>query len=255
MPNDNDSLKSILLAAATLVAVLVGSFLLASTYLTEDKAEAVALERDCLAFDGCRAASEELKAAYSDPDACQGAGARVCLVPMGDIPKDTVDMLVEHYRKTYALTIQVARPLDLRLGFDRDTQLEESLVLEQLWASYRRYGNDRSVTLIGLVPVDIYAGYVPSRPWSFGRLRGGTPPGGAIEYWGGIISIFRLDPLNAGLPPDDALRDARLRKLVSKYIAFSYFDLPVTNDPRLVTSNLESSLEHLDMVDERIPLR
>ena len=255
MPNDDGSLQSVLLAAATLVAVLAGSLFLATRHLTEKEAEATEVARaGCLAVDSCRVASDEVKAAFTDPNACDGAGARVCLVPMGDVSKDIIDMLVEHYRRTYGLTIQVARPIDLREGFDRGTQLEESLLLDQLRAVYSGYASDRSVTLIGLLPVDIYAGNAPSRLWSFGRMRG-ERQGTGVEYRGGIISTFRLDPANWDLLPDDALRDARIRKMVSKYIALGFYDLPLSNDPGSVTSNLVPSLEQLDLVDERIPVR
>ena len=250
------SLQSVLIAAATLVLVLVGSFLLAMSYLIEDEPAAEASrQQDCRAFDACRVASADLKAAYADPNACEGAGARVCLVPMGDVPKDVIDMLVEHYRKSYALTVHVARPLDLRQGFDRDGQLEESLVLEQLRSAYSQYAGDRSVTMIGLVPVDLYSGSMPSSSWSFGRLRGQALPGVPVEYYGGVISLYRMDPRNSGLPPDDALYYSRLRKFVSKYIALGYFDLPISNDPLSVTSNRISDLAELDRVDERIPIR
>ncbi len=253
---DEGALQSLLLAAATLIAVLVGSFLLAMSHLTGDESVEGALSApDCRAFDACRVASPELKAAYGDPAACEGAGARVCLVPMGDVSKDIIDMLVEYYRKNYALTVHVARPLDLRQGFDREGQLEESLVLEQLRSTYSQYASDRSVTLIGLVPVDLYSGSMPASTWSFGRLRGQALPGVPIEYYGGVISLYRMDPRNSGLPADDALYYSRVRKFVSKYIALGYFDLPISNNPLSLTSNTISGLAELDRVDERIPVR
>lgn len=251
------ALQSIIMAAATLVAVLAVSLLLADRYLADEDLEApAAARRDCLAFDGCRAASEELKRAYNDPNACDGAGARVCLVPMGDVPKDIVDGLVAHYKKDYGLTVHVAKPLDLRTGFDRRTQLEESLVHSYLYGAYRKYAIDKAVTLIGLVPVDLYLENRPNASWGFGRLRGEPRTDGiGIDYREGIISIYRMDPRNWGLPADDDLRDERIRKMVSKYIAHAYYDLPLSNDPSSVTFNNIAGLTELDSVNEHMPVR
>jgi hypothetical protein len=256
---DNDELPSVLLATATLIVVLVGSLLFAMANLTEgDEPDAggVIVRPDCLTPDGCREASDELRAAYNDPNGCDGAGARVCLVPLGDVPKDVVDMLVEHYRRTYGLTVHVAQPLDLRTGFDRRRQLEESLVWAQVRDAYSKYASDRSVTLIGLVPVDIYLGNMADREWGFGRLQGEMRVGTAgIDYRGGMISMFRMDPQNWDLPADDALRDLRLRKMVSKYIALGHYNLPLSSDPTSVTYSQVGGLADLDIVNERIPIR
>lgn len=255
----NEDLPSLLPAVFTLVAVLFGSFLLASRYLTRDEVDAApppVAERDCLAPDGCRKASPELRAAYNNPNACSGVLQRVCLVPMGDVPLETIEMLVAYYRREYGLRVQVAAPLDLREGFDRRTQMEESIVAMQLRSSYSEYANDRSVTLIGIVPVDLYQAGLPGTEWTFGRLQGvarpGTPTG--VDYIGGVISIFRMDPVNSGLPADDVLRDTRIRKMVNKFIALGHYELPVSNDPRSITYGFVASLADLDRAEERIPL-
>jgi hypothetical protein len=254
-----NELTSVLLAAGTLVLVLLGSLVLAATYLMDDGGRAVTATEAhlprCRLADECRMASAELRRAYPDAQACDGAGARVCLVPMGDVPKDLVDAIVAHYRNEYGLPILVARPLDLRPGFDRRSQLEESLVHRYMYDAYREYAVDRSVTLIGILPVDLYLAD-QSWEWGFGRLRGEPRAGvpGAIDYRQGIISIYRMDPRNWGQPADDSLRDDRVMKMLSKYIALAYYDLPLSSDPTSVTYSNITGLGDLDRVSERIPV-
>ncbi|MGE0057986.1 MAG: hypothetical protein AB7T32_08380 [Dehalococcoidia bacterium] len=114
----NDNLPSILLAAGTLILVLLGSLAIAASYMggNDDPipAATVAVQRgpECQEPDECRIASAALRRAYNDPNACDGAGARVCLVPMGDVSKELVDAIVAHYRRQYGLVVHVAQPLD-----------------------------------------------------------------------------------------------------------------------------------------------
>jgi hypothetical protein len=64
-----------------------------------------------------------------------------------------------------------------------------------------------------------------------------------------------MDPRNLGERPDTDLRNERVIKLLSKYIAMAYYNLPLTNDPTSVTYNNITDVDDLDRVSERIPGR
>jgi hypothetical protein len=260
MTNRND-LPSLIAATAVLVAILLGSFVLAALYLTgDDDAEAEPPRRlggsglACQLPDECRVPSAALTRAYSDTAACDGSSARVCLVPMGDVPKDLVDAIVVHYQREYGLVVHVVKPISLPTGFERNTQLEESKLHLFMLDAYPRYAVDKQVTLIGILPVDIYlAGQ--QWPWGFGRLRGEPKPGGGTDYRQAIVSTWRMDPRNLGEPANASLRNERVIKLLSKYIAMAYYDLPLSSDPTSVTFNNITDVDDLDRVDEHIPIR
>ncbi|MGE0057985.1 MAG: hypothetical protein AB7T32_08375 [Dehalococcoidia bacterium] len=63
-----------------------------------------------------------------------------------------------------------------------------------------------------------------------------------------------MDPRNSGGDPDTKLRDERLLKLLSKYIAHAHYDLPLSDDPTSVTYFNVNSISALDRVNERIPV-
>jgi predicted Zn-dependent protease len=258
--SQREDLPSVILTAAVLVAVLVGSFVFAATQLTGNESDEAGFRRSttaglaCQLPDDCRVPSQALTRAYGDTTACDGTGARVCLVPMGDVSKDLVDAIVAHYRSEYGLAIHVAKPISLPTGFERATQLEESRLHKYMLDAYPKLAGDKNVTLIGILPVDIYL-RGQQWEWGFGRLRGEPGTGGGIDYRQAIVSTWRMDPRNLGERPDTELRNQRVIKLLSKYIAMAYYNLPLTNDPTSVTYNNITDVDDLDRVSERIPGR
>ncbi|HLG11563.1 MAG TPA: hypothetical protein VI876_07375, partial [Dehalococcoidia bacterium] len=72
----------------------------------------------CADSNACRRPSPELRAAYTNPRACAGTGRRLCLVPIGDVPKDLVDHLVEYYQAEYGLSLHVVPAVELTPGSD-----------------------------------------------------------------------------------------------------------------------------------------
>jgi hypothetical protein len=199
----------------------------------------------CLNAKACREPATEFAAAYDNPSACDGTLKRVCLVPLGDVPKDLVDHLVAYYREEYALTLHVLPAVALEPGFEagRPGQLRAQELEEVYRAAYPEQAKDLNLIMIGLTAIDIYTEERPEWRWFFG-------------YSGkhSLISIFRMDPANWGRPRDDDLRNKRVRTLMNKYVAMRYFGLPVNDNPRSVLFRQFGSLDALDYADEHIPL-
>jgi hypothetical protein len=63
-----------------------------------------------------------------------------------------------------------------------------------------------------------------------------------------------MDPRTYGLKQDDGLLNQRARKMVGKYIALMYYELPLSDNPRSITYRSIGGLDDLDRIDERIPV-
>jgi predicted Zn-dependent protease len=200
----------------------------------------------CLEPDACRTPTPEFAAAYRDSQACEGTERRICLVPLGEVPKDLVDHLVAYYRDEYRLSLHVLPAVELEPGFryGRDRQLEAEYLRVMYTDAYPQYVGDRNVLLIGLTSIDIYTPEMPNWRWFFGYLDGNTA----------VISLFRMDPPNWGQRRDDGLRNKRVRTLMNKYVALGHYKLRLNDDPRSVLFQRIGGLDALDAIDERIPL-
>ncbi|HWO72468.1 MAG TPA: hypothetical protein VNN21_02830 [Dehalococcoidia bacterium] len=252
-----DDLRATVLAFAGALVLLAlacgGSLLLLDGGGTSSRPRLARTAPECLEPTACRRPSAELLAAYGDARACDGTGKRICLVPMGDVAKDLVDHLVDYYRREYDLDLRVLRPLTLQPGFDpgHPGQLEASKLWGLMRAAYPAYAQDRSVVLIGLTPVDMYLATTPQWHWAFGQAyRLGNEP--AFRH--GVISYFRMDPSNYGLRPDTEKRNQRLRKMMNKYVAITYYGMRMSSDPKSVLYDDIGGLDDLDRMNERIPL-
>ena len=169
----------------------------------------------------------------------------LCLVPLGYVPKNLVDHLVDYYTDEYDLTLHVLPAVSLAgHALSRPGQIEAHY-LERLYSStYAKQYRDRNVVLIGLTSLDIYTGDRPDWNWFFG-------------YTGSrhaVISAFRMDPVNWRERTDDDLRNRRVRTLMNKYVAMEYYGLPLKDNRRSVLYRLIGGLDTLDGIDERIPV-
>ena len=207
----------------------------------------------CAKPDGCLASSTGFYEAYDDPRACAGEGKRVCLVPIGEVPKDLVDHLVEYYAQEYGLALHVLPPIALAGGQHptRPGQRETWRLRASFSKFYPDYDSDPDVALIGLTALDVFYPDRPEWNWVFGS----TFSFDGLRPQQAIVSIFRMDPENWGQPEDDALRNRRARRMMNKYIALIHYGLDESLDPRSVLYGGIASVADLDNIDERIPLK
>ncbi|HEY7679844.1 MAG TPA: hypothetical protein VIC04_04940, partial [Terriglobia bacterium] len=220
------------------------------TSLAEGDPPAPAL--NCLAPDSCRQPTLSLLGLTGlNAKNCEGSGRRVCLVPLGEVPADLVLHLVDYYDSEYELELRVLPSVPLESGFDRDQQLEADGLHWVLERTYPEQFYDPDVVLIGLTSIDIYTAHTPEWSWFFGATY--RAPADELPRQA-ILSAFRMDPVNWGGRRNDALRDKRVRTLMNKYIAMTYYGLPLNDNPRSVLFRQITSLQTLDGIDERIPV-
>jgi predicted Zn-dependent protease len=239
---ENETLPAVLAFLGGLV-ILAGAL---AAYLAFVHKDTDGSNGDCLNPNACREATPEFAAAYSDVRACEGREQRVCLVPLGEVPKDLVDHLVAYYRDEYDLTLHVLPAVELEPGFDSDRpgQLAAEYLQVMYTDAYGQYVGDPNVLLIGLTAIDIYTPDKPQWRWFFGYL----------DDRSAVISSFRMEPENWGKRTNDALRNRRVRTLMNKYIAMGYYGLPLNDDRHSVLFRLIGGLDILDGIDERIPV-
>jgi len=252
----DDPRSTVLAFAGALVAValaLGGSVLLLGDGAAAGRALSARKTPGCLDPDACRRPSPELLAAFGDPRACDGPGKRICLVPLGDVAKEIVDHLIDYYRREYDLEVRVLRPLTLQPGFEpgHAGQLEAAKLWGIMRSAYPAYAQDRNAVLIALTPIDIYLATAPQWQWAFGQAY---RFGSEASFRHAVVSYYRMDPANYGLRPDPGKRNQRLRKIMNKYVAITYYGLRMSNDPRSVLYDSIGGLDDLDGVNERIPV-
>ena len=207
----------------------------------------------CFEPDDCVQPSTELIRRYNDDTSCDWYAPRICIVPLGNVPVDLIEHLTEYYKAEYDLDVRVLRPIRLDEGLDdgRPGQVTADLLREYFFTDYFFYDQDSEAILIGLTAIDIYTPERPEWRWFFGgtfRFAGDENPRQSI------ISIYRMDPVNWSEPEDVELRNRRVRTLMNKYVALSYYGLQLNDDPESVLYRLIGGLADLDRIDERIPL-
>jgi hypothetical protein len=174
---------------------------------------------------------------------------RVCLVPLGWLPKELVDQLVVYYASQYNLTLHVLPAIRLAPGFDKGQLLDADRLRSLLMRTYPAYANDIEVNLIGLTAIGIY-----TQEWPNGSFGQTYPTQGGTMRRHAVLSIFMLDPRSSGQPPNNTVRDKRIRVLMNRSIARGYFGLPENNDPGTLLYQTISSVGQLDRTDDRIPV-
>ena len=206
----------------------------------------------CADPDACREPSPELLEQYGDPTSCDWFDLIICIVPIGDVPVDLLQHLVDYYEAEYGLDVRVLRAISVDADLDtvRAGQIEADLLREYFFTEYFVYDQNEASILIGLTAIDIYTAERPEWNWFFGgtyRFPGEERPRQAV------ISIYRMDPVSWGDRADDDLRNQRVRKLMNKYVALTYYGLELNDDPDSVMFRTLGGLGALDRIDERIP--
>jgi hypothetical protein len=207
----------------------------------------------CTEWNSCRDPAADVLRAYPDSRACDLPGKRVCLLPIGGIPKDLVDHLVAYYRERYQLELHVMQPTGLGLSFSEGHpgQLGTQAIRDLMHRMYPELSRDPEVVFIGLTTVDVFPPWTPRFKWVFGQVFGTVDTGAQNSA---VLSIFRMDPISYGYVRNDDLRNTRVRKMMNKYIATMYYGVPTTGNPSSVTYDNIGGLGDLDLMSERIPV-
>jgi hypothetical protein len=206
---------------------------------------------------------------YGDRDwlKCQAPGKRVCLMTIGPVDSALTDRIVGYYKDAYGLTILRGPDETLPIHFAKtiarpsedshEPQLDAESLSEYLSIMQRKAGtwnqSMEGLTLIVVTRSDLFLASNPQFRFVFG-YRFGFQPDDETSALGGIISYYRMDDRNYGLRRNDAGLAARVEKMASKYIGLSYFELPLSGDPRSAMYDKVGSLADLDRMSDRLPL-
>jgi hypothetical protein len=108
--------------------------------------------------------------AYSDANACAGPERHVCLVPIGGVTPEQIEVIRSNVMNNLGIEVVVLPPMPVpQEALNQRRGQYESLMLElQMSSKYQELVNRESL-LIGLTPVDVYIGDTGWR-WAFGQL-------------------------------------------------------------------------------------
>ena len=211
----------------------------------------------CFNPNRCLEPSKELSAAYTDADACsaEGEGGLVlCMALLGDVPLRLARYLVQYYETEYGLTVHVLPPLTIPEEFvlTQNPQYSAEWLMAVVTEEYAGESLDLNVRLVALTAVDIW---LPGRTrwnWAFGQLS--SPEVHGPKYVHGIISIYRMDDRSWGPFYNEERFYNRVRKMMNKYVAITYYGLPFSPDPTSATYSDILSTYDLDRMAEHIPV-
>lgn len=163
-------------------------------------------------------------------------------VAVGELPGVSVEKLAGHFRRKYGLPVGVLRNLPLGdevrdPNFPRSRPAAERL-LNYVRREHAKAADDNRAAIIAFT-ADMYAEHSPDpNPFVHETLRQA------------VVSLDGLDPVTFCEPPDEKLRDARLRKAVARMIGTLYFRLPKSDDPRSVLHDEVGCVHELDAAGE-----
>lgn len=195
----------------------------------------------------CKIASPDLKAAYNDPHACDGTTKRVCLLPVGNLPRKQIEDLRTYFKDKYGLSVAVLPPMDATEAIGSQVNPDQWKVDATKWSKelVRTSGGllNSGAKIIAVTPVDLHAGDSDTDSFVFGQkwFDNSTNEG---RY--GIVSTFRMNPQTFGEPANDALWFERIRKLVTKYVGIQYYGLVEDSDPASAMYRALYSVSALD---------
>jgi YD repeat-containing protein len=176
----------------------------------------------------------------AQPSGGPGAGDAVFLVPVS-APLERLTELQRYYRDALHLNVQILPPFEPSLrSWDAQQRRwsAEAVVEELLEREAPRLRGGGSMAIIAITGDDIAS---KRDGWVFGWWTASRVS---------LISYARMDPRRYKQEGDDALLSTRLRRMVTRYIGRSYFDLPIVDDPASPMYSKMVSVAALDAVSD-----
>jgi predicted Zn-dependent protease len=162
-----------------------------------------------------------------------GGAGRIHFVPLGYSPA-ILAQLKDYFTQKYGLAIEVEPELETDFSKTYDVHTRQH-VAEVLVATLKeKYPNRGNDVYIGFIPQDMYVKGQTSR-FAYNFIDDGY----------GVVSDARL-----AIFADENMRQARLRKLVSRTIGTLYYNLPASEDSRSVLYKSLRGPDDLDRMSE-----
>ena len=168
------------------------------------------------------------------------APVRIYLVPMEGISPAHATSLANtietrHKLRTKATTTMGKQPS--MFDAERRQYVANEIAKDAYHAVQKLQAPDERPFILVLTPYDINAREFQLRFLFAAHLQGIS-----------VISTARIDPVNYGLTRDDALRDARLVKLINKAVGQQVHGYPISSDRRSVMYGPIMSVDDLDAI-------
>ena len=147
-------------------------------------------------------------------------------VPMGRQAID-VEKLAEYYQQKFHIHITVlpAVPLsESSYSLPRQQYAAEDVIAD-LRQGEPALARDPDAVLIALTDEDIYRKLESDDRFTYSYHA---------EYRLGVVSTHRMDPGFWGDPPSEAIRLANTKQMLTKYVGYMYFHVPLSYDPTSV---------------------
>jgi tetratricopeptide (TPR) repeat protein len=167
---------------------------------------------------------------------------KLYFVPLGNFSAAALTKLVNSCKQKTGIDVIVTQPVPFTLS-TVNKQRQQVIAEEAIALIKQRYPNlaaDPNAIVIGVTDEDLY---VRDKKWQFAfsyRKEGRFA----------IVSSARMNPVNLGGSANDALLEARLRKMVLKNIGSLYYLYPLNHDPQSVLYDDVDEVEDLDKMGE-----
>jgi predicted Zn-dependent protease len=180
-------------------------------------------------------------------------GLRVCIALLGDVEPELLAYLTDYYASQYGIALHILPPLSISQDLlVVETQYSADWLLDLARDAYAIEAADPAVRLIAITPVDIWLESKQSWRWAFGKLSAGEDGGPGYPH--AILSTYRMDDRSWGPYYDEEAFRTRVRTMLNKYVAVSYFGLPFSPEPASATYDNILSARDLDGMAEHIPV-
>ena len=167
---------------------------------------------------------------------------KLYFVPLSNFPAASLTKLVNSCKQKTGIEVIVMQPVPFTLSTinkqRQQVDFDEAVALMKL--RYPKLAADPNAIVIGLTDEDMY---VRKEKWQYAFAY---PKEGRFS----IVSSARMNPVNVGGTADDALLEARLRKMVLKEIGVLYYQYPPNHNPQSVLYDSIEGVEDFDKMGE-----
>lgn len=167
---------------------------------------------------------------------------RLLFVPVGAFPEDWLADLVARYDRTLGLRVEVMPPIPIDPSIvdpERRQLIAEKVVL-LIKDVNPTVADDPRVSIVGLTTHDMF---IQAFSW---RFAFGYREDDRIA----VVSSARMDPTFFDQPANQALLEARFRKILAKNIGHVYYRRPLSRDRRSIMYGHIMGLDDLDYIRE-----
>lgn len=179
-----------------------------------------------------------------DPLLLSESKKKVFLVPLGNVPEESLTWAPAYYRAKFAMSVEVLPAIPLKVSAvnaKRHQLVAEDLIVLMKQALPEKV-KDQSTVLIGVTSGDMF---IQSYDWRY-----------AINYREdgrfAVVSTARLLPSWFFQKWNHALVLSRLKKMLTKNVYLLCFDVPLSGDPTSAVSGSVMSPGEVDYMSEEI---